>query len=662
MAIPIVLHLFDLQRNKKIVFTNVAFLREIIQRQSSARRLRHWLILLSRILFLLFLVLAFAQPLYHNKSTAISPSGSTVQVYLDNSYSLQNESDQQSLLAKATGLAQTIPDAYSPSTTYRILTNEFSGDDWQYRTKEGYSDQLTELDFNGQSRTYNDVYQRILSGSPQHSNTNQDIYLLSDFQKNYWNEMVKNTPDSQYNVHIIPVQTDEALNVCIDSIWLQSPFIQAGKANKLFMNVKAFGKGKRETVCKLFINDIQISTTGVTINGDQSITAFFDFTLDKSGTYKGVIRFDDSPVTFDNAFYFTISSSKEVKISSLYQNDGKYISKVYGNEGLFKLNRFTYNNINYSELGQSDLIVLEEYNHNSDALVQNLKQCLNKGGDVVLIPPVTSDWSQWQQLLQQLHVEVKPTAIKDSTGKQAWYIQFPDTDQPFYKDVFADKKKNYSQMPFSIPLFETTSPGTVLLRYQEGSPFLTEVASGNGRIYVFSGCLNDALSSFQRHSIFVPIMYNIAFSSIQTTADLYSRTTDNVISIDLHADNNPVHLVKDTLNWLPVQNALDGQIIMDLPDEIKSSGFYEIKQGDSIISTIAINYGRGESDIRTLSEKELSEWASGKKNIHLLDAVNQTDLSNELKSLREGKPLWKYCIILALFFLLGEILLLRFLK
>ncbi|MBC7450400.1 MAG: BatA domain-containing protein [Cytophagales bacterium] len=660
IAIPVVLHLFDLQRPKKIIFTNVAFLREIIQQQSSARRLKHWLILLSRILFLLFLVLAFAQPLYKNKTGFHPVESSGVQVYIDNSYSMQNEQDQQSLLEHADGLAQNVQNTYNPSTTYRLFTNQFSGDDWQYRTKEGYSDQLTELDYIGQSRSYTEVSQRITSGFNE-NNATQDVYIFSDFQKTYWKDMIQAVPDSQFNLHIIPVTADESLNMCIDSIWLQNPFIQVGKANKLMIKVKAYGTGKRETICKLFIDDVQISTIGVDITGGQELNTAFDFTLDKNGTYKGMIRFDDSPVTFDNTFYFTLSSVNEVNISNLYHNDGKYVTKIYSNEGLFNLNSFTYNNIDYSKLRQSDLIVIEEYANASEALTQNLKQFLNSGGNIALFSPKTDDWTQWQQLLKCLNVSVKPTTLKDSTGKRSWYLQFPDTDQPFFRDVFADKKKSFSEMPFSIPLFETTTPGTILLRYQQGTPFLTQIPSGKGSLYVFNGCLNDAFSSFQRHSIFVPVMYNIAFASLRTSDNLYNRTTDQTITVK--ADGiKQVHLIKDTLNWLPVQNAVDQTIILDLPDEIKTAGFYDIKNADSLVSYIAVNYGRGESDITSISGEELKDWAVGKKNVHLLDAVNQGDFVNELKSLRDGKPLWKYCIMFALFFLLGEILLLRFLK
>ncbi len=663
IAIPVALHLFDLQRPKKMIFTNVAFLREIIQQQSSARRLKHWLILLSRILFLSFLVLAFAQPIINATSTRHAASSSSAQVYIDNSYSMQNESDQQSLLEQASGLAQQIPNAYSASATYRLFANEFSGNDWQYHTRDGYMEQLTELDYNGKSRSALEVSRRIQSSASKHAHNMQDVFIFSDFQKSYWKNLIESKPDSQINWHYIPVQSSDVLNVAIDSVWLETPFVQAGKPNKLHMRVKGYGKGKRETICKLFINDIQISTAGIEVIGGQELHAFFDFTLDKNSAYKGVIRFDDSPVTFDNAFYFTLNSAAEIHITSLHQSGGDYISKLYSNEKLFVLNSFSYATIDYSKLNQSDLIVLEEYSSANKTIIQNLKQVLAKGGSIALFPPQNEDWTSWQQFLKELDIAVKPTTLKDSTGKQAWYLRFPDTDQPFFKDVFIDKNKHLTEMPFSIPLFETASPGTVLLRYQQGSPFLTQIASRKGNMFVFSGCLSDKLSSFQRHSLFVPVMYTIAFDALPSNSQLYYRTTNQSIVVkNASSDISPVQITKDSLNWLPIQNVREGEIILDLPDEIKTSGFYTVKQRDSIITTLAVNYGKDESDCTPLSKEELSSWAEGKKNVHILESVNQIDFADELKSLRDGKPLWKYCIILALIFLLAEVLLLRFLK
>jgi hypothetical protein len=49
-------------------------------------------------------------------------------------------------------------------------------------------------------------------------------------------------------------------------------------------------------------------------------------------------------------------------------------------------------------------------------------------------------------------------------------------------------------------------------------------------------------------------------------------------------------------------------------------------------------------------------------NISIFEAASADAFSNEIKERYLGKPLWKYALMLALFFLLVEVLLIRFLK
>src|SRR5215510_4953280 len=86
VAIPILVHLFNFRRFKKVYFTNVRFLREIRQDTRNRSRLKHLLILASRILAVIFLVLAFAQPYIPLKGTKISAGVKKVSVYIDNSF------------------------------------------------------------------------------------------------------------------------------------------------------------------------------------------------------------------------------------------------------------------------------------------------------------------------------------------------------------------------------------------------------------------------------------------------------------------------------------------------------------------------------------------------------------------------------------------------
>ena len=60
IAIPIIIHLFNLQRNKKIYFSSIRFLKEIKQKKQQRTKLKNLLILLSRILAISFLTMAFA--------------------------------------------------------------------------------------------------------------------------------------------------------------------------------------------------------------------------------------------------------------------------------------------------------------------------------------------------------------------------------------------------------------------------------------------------------------------------------------------------------------------------------------------------------------------------------------------------------------------------
>src|SRR6187431_3204710 len=98
LSIPIIVHLFNFRRFKKIYFTNVRFLKEIKQDTRNRSRLKHLLILASRILAVIFLVLAFAQPFIPAKGSKAVAGAKRVSVYIDNSFSMDAISSNGDLL------------------------------------------------------------------------------------------------------------------------------------------------------------------------------------------------------------------------------------------------------------------------------------------------------------------------------------------------------------------------------------------------------------------------------------------------------------------------------------------------------------------------------------------------------------------------------------
>src|SRR5690606_28086855 len=92
LAIPIIIHLFNFRRTKKIYFSNNLFLRNVKEATTSKLKVKHLLILAARLLFITCLVLTFAQPYIPGENQNAAENGENlVYIYLDNSQSMSSE-------------------------------------------------------------------------------------------------------------------------------------------------------------------------------------------------------------------------------------------------------------------------------------------------------------------------------------------------------------------------------------------------------------------------------------------------------------------------------------------------------------------------------------------------------------------------------------------
>ena len=100
ISVPIIIHLFNFRRFKKVYFSDIRFLKDVEIETKSRNKLKNLLILLSRILTIAFLVLAFARPVIPTGKNPDLNSNSIV-VYIDNSFSMGSEGSDGNLLEEA---------------------------------------------------------------------------------------------------------------------------------------------------------------------------------------------------------------------------------------------------------------------------------------------------------------------------------------------------------------------------------------------------------------------------------------------------------------------------------------------------------------------------------------------------------------------------------
>ena len=139
-------HLFHFRRYKKVYFSNVALLREMQEETKRQSNLRRLLILAARILAVVFLVLAFAQPYIPNKLTQKTEQTAYVSVFLDNSFSMGGNDSYGMLLEHGKNRVREIVAAYKPSDNFQLVTNDLRGSQFRWLSKEELLEAVDEVD------------------------------------------------------------------------------------------------------------------------------------------------------------------------------------------------------------------------------------------------------------------------------------------------------------------------------------------------------------------------------------------------------------------------------------------------------------------------------------------------------------------------------------
>ncbi|KAA6434144.1 hypothetical protein FEM33_22960 [Dyadobacter flavalbus] len=673
VSVPIAIHIFNFRRTKRIYFTNVAFLKAVDTKTRSVRQIKHWLVMAARILAIVCLALAFAQPfLPAANSLAVDRRGIT-SLYLDNSYSMQNELNTKRYLDLATSRLSDLLGILRNVTTLQMVTNDFSSQEQGLYSAEKLRDRLTTIDLSNTPRTLEQVYRRQENLMTKHQNagTNQ-LFWFSDFQKSTSGNLSGLKIDTASKLFLVPVQAVPEKNVFVDSAWLNTPFIRELQNNILFVKVSNSGKQEaKNVILKLTLDNTQASTASVNVPANGSATAKFNFNLKGKGYKKGQITFDDFPVTFDNNYYFVLNASPLIRILHIYgqKSSGNYIENVYANDSLFSVQSYSAQNIDPGLIKNSDLVILEGVDQLSGTLPQDLTDFVrNKGGSIAVVPSATPVAENYSRFLSGLGISGLSTTKTTSPAPVA--LAPPDRNNPFFSDVFEEsvRQEINLNLPTVASVWNWSGAGQLLLSLRNGQPYLNQATSGSGKVYLFSAPFNPENGNVAQHAIFVPVMYKIAASSVR--AQRTSFTFDeNPIALNLNnAEANSVYkLRRNKAEIIPVQRIAGNQLLLEIPqgDQLSEgldAGYFELVQNDKTEQIIALNHNHAESRLQYYSPDELRSIFAGQKNVAVFDKIDDDAFSTAFQQQNMGTNLWKYFLYGALFFLMIEVALIRWMK
>jgi hypothetical protein len=655
LAVPVIIHFVQLRRPKKVYFTNVGFIKKVEKVNASQRKLKHWLILLSRVLFLSFLVLLFCQPFIPAKTNSLSKL-SEVAFYIDNSMSMQNnaETGNHSLLDQATGEVLKIIPELPNHLNIRLLDNSFKAASNRTLTKENIPQTLGNLIYSPISRTTDNIFNRLNSNSPL-----KTTYFFSDFQKEFFEPDYLNKLDTASSINLIVIKADKKDNVYIDSVALLDELLRPNENNRL--NVKVINKGqeiKNGLNLKLFIGNQLASTISLNLKPNSGTAVDIDFRVSQRGILPCRLEIEDQPVIFDNTFYFTIKTAGTIKILDIATSSNINTSKLFINEPLFKYQQVSPGNINYNQLSSADLVLVNEIENLDAALIDNLKKFVANGGKLAFVPSEKLKANNYAVFFQTFGLPISQLATISAPSALAK----PDLKNPFFRNIFS-QLDNRMEMPAVPQSLNLTRPELEILKYRNGNNFLSRYRLGKGDIFVFAAPLSSENNEFSRNALFVPVMYKLALSSYQNEQQLSYNFNQRTFSLPVPKTDlrkTVFTLENDSVKYIPEQKLRDGKMVFTLPAEMAQAGFYNLKHNDSTLATLAFNYPKKESNLETYSAEELRSLITNPK-VKVFESGANADFAAEVVKDTKGIPLWHYCIIFCLFFLLTEILLIRFL-
>ncbi len=627
----------------------------------------------ARVLAIACLVLAFAQPFLAGKSEmGISRQGVT-SLYLDNSYSMQNEENSKRYIDIATGRLGDLLGLFRNATSLQLLTNDFTAQEQTLATADKIRDRLTTIGLSHTPRTLSDVYRRQENLMARHVTAGKNqLFWFSDFQKSTVGDLSKLSVDSTNKLFLVPVQATPEKNIFVDSVWLNTPFIRELQNNILFVKVSNSGvEEAQSTVIKLYLDDAQVSTASVDVPANGSATARFNFSIKGRGYKKGRITFDDFPITFDNDYYFVLNASPVINVVHLYgqQSGGQYIENVYDNDSLFRTQSFSMSNVDVGLLRSADLVVLEGVDQPSGSIRAALDDFVKKGGSLAVIPPREPNQSAYSPFLTTLGVS--GLSSKEGTP-QPVPLNVPNKEIPFFSDVFEESIRQEANLslPAASPTWQWGNFGSVLLSLRSGQPYLSQASVGKGKVYLFAAPLESAYGNVAQHALFVPVMYKLAALSVRAQRTAYSFDETNLLVTVGDPNPNAVYkLRRDKTELIPVQRLNGNQLMLELPKSNQLNdgqsvdpGYYELVNDDKTEQLMALNHDNSESKLEYYSPDELRAAFSGMKNVQVFDKIDDSAFSREFEEQNLGTSLWKYFLVAALAFLLIEILLIRLMK
>ena len=672
-SIPIIIHLLNLRKLKKIEFSTLQFLKELQKNKIRKIKIKQWLLLALRVLIILAIVTAFARPTLVGVSIGgtTSAAKTTAVFILDDTFSMSVVDQDGSYFNQAKETLKDLLKQFEEGDEFALVLASHQPDEIEMTSNRSKFEQTVDaVTISHSSGKLNNAIIKAAQLIGDAKNFNKEIYLFTDFQKGRLaldNEItdLKEQLGEQVRLYSFNYSGKEVFNFGIDDLKINTQIFEKDKPVKYEATVKNYSERVKDNlVVSLFIDGERLAQQSINLNPGESKTANLEASAKNFGYSEALVEIEEDDILQDNDRYSSFFIPEKIPVLILADdlNDTKLIEaalKSVSESGYFDITIKKAEQISGLQINNFQVMILLSSDLGNAQV--KLNQFLSSGKGIIVFPSSEMN-TGFNNSLNSIGISSSGGLIKTEKGQA---IRFSETDfnHPLFENIFMDEKKKQIESPeiYSYYKINPGAKGKSIIKLEDESSFLSEYTVSEGKILLFSASPVFSWSDFPIKGIFAPL---ITKSVMYLSA--YNKSEANYFA----GESINVNVSERTLPQIKVVRPDKSEDFINIDENQKTdfishsstslAGSYKFYSGEKLVASANVNPDPAESVTEYLSESEFDDYLE-KINFngrHIRIDKNE-DPAQMILQARFGSELWRYFVLIAILLALVEMTIAR---